>query len=343
VSRPDLLLLGALVHDIGKGLPGDHSQVGARIAERIAERWGLPVADRQIIVRLVAQHLVLTDTATRRDLDDPATVTAMADAVGHSGLVLDLLHAITEADAAATGPAAWSSWKARLIGELVQRTHALLGAGTAPPLRPLAESVAAAHRIDPASIDPADPPIVRINGDEVLVIAPSGGELLSATAGVLALHRLDVYAADAGEFGEKAAVVVLQAAPRFGSPPDPALLAADLRRALRGGLEVGAQLGRRESRDEAPPSPPRVLWLQDIATDATVLELRTADRRGLLYRVTAALEAVAAPARAARVSTFGAHAVDAFYLVGDYSDPARRAAVERAVLAAAAPQVVQPE
>jgi [protein-PII] uridylyltransferase len=341
VSRPDLLLLGALLHDIGKGLPGDHSVVGARIADRIAYRWGMSDADRAILVCMVRWHLLLSDTATRRDLDDPATLHTVAEAVEQSHDVLDLLHALTEADAAATGPAAWSSWKARLIGDLVRRTHTLLGEGSPPPVRPLADSLAVSLGLDPASL--GSDCVVRIEGDQVIVIAPGDVDLLSATAGVLALHRLDVYAADAAEFGEKATAVVLRAAPRFGSPPDSGLLAADLRRAVRGGLHVGEQLSRREASDAVtiPAPPPRVLWLHDVATDATVLELRAADRRGLLYRVTAALESVSAPVRAARVSTFGADAVDAFYLVGGYQDPARRAEVERAVLAAAtAAQIV---
>jgi [protein-PII] uridylyltransferase len=331
VSRPDLLLLGALLHDIGKGLPGDHSEVGARIAERVTARWGLPAADRATLVRLVRQHLLLPDTATRRDLDDPATLRTVAAAVNYDPEVLDLLHALTEADAAATGPAAWSGWKARLVADLVRRVHALLGEGTPPPVRSLAGALAGAGPLAEGEC------VVRIDGDEVTVLAAPETALLSATAGVLALHRLDVYAADAAELGD-AAVVVLRAAPRFGSPPDPSLLTADLRRAVRGALHVGVELARREDAAEiARGSSPRILWLHDVATDATVLELRARDRRGLLYRVAAALEQVKAPVRAARVSTFGADAVDAFYLVGEYRDPERRAEVEHAVLTAARP------
>jgi len=329
VGRPDLLLLGALLHDIGKGLPGDHSLVGADIAEKIARRWGLSDHDRAVLVRLVRQHLLLPDTATRRDLDDPATLRAVASAVAHDREVLDLLYALTEADAAATGPAAWSGWKARLVADLVRRVHGLLGEGAPVPVRALGADIAS--------------PVVgectvRIVGDEVTVVASPGEGLLSATAGVLALHRLDVYAADAADLDGGGAAVVLRAAPRFGSPPDPGLLTADLRRAVRGALHVGTELARREETDAVAPVSrlPRVLWLHDIATDATVLELRAADRRGLLYRVAAALESVKAPVRAARVSTFGADAVDAFYLVGGYGEPARRNEVERAVLTAAA-------
>ncbi len=324
VGRPDLLLLGALLHDIGKGLPGDHSVVGAEIAETVCRRWGLPDADRAVIVRLVRQHLLLPDTATRRDLDDPATLATVAAAVDNDPEVLDLLHALTEADAAATGPAAWSAWKARLVADLVRRVHVVLGEGPPPPVRVLTD----------LGLESGQECSVRIVGDEVTVVAAPGDGLLSASAGVLALHRLDVYAADAGDLDGGGAAVVLRASPRFGSLPDPGLLTADLRRAVRGGLHVGDELARREETSPGGPAP-RVRWLHDVATDATVLELRAADRRGLLYRVAAALESVKARVRAARVSTFGADAVDAFYLVGSYDEQVRRAEVERAVLAAA--------
>src|SRR6185312_6018099 len=74
VERPDLLLIGALLHDIGKGYPGDHSVVGALVAEPMAARLGLTEADVRMVVGLVRHHLLLPDTATRRDLDDPATI-----------------------------------------------------------------------------------------------------------------------------------------------------------------------------------------------------------------------------------------------------------------------------
>ena len=80
-----------------------------------------------------------------------------------------------------------------------------------------------------------------------------------------------------------------------------------------------------------------MVWAVDQATDATILELRAADDVGLLYRVAHALELAGANVRAARISTLGSDVVDAFYLVGDWSAAVARAAVEKAVLTAAAP------
>ena len=128
VSRPDLLLVAALLHDIGKGWPGDHATAGAVIARDVATRIGFDPADAGVLATLVRHHLLLIDTATRRDLDDPATVRSVADAV-KSVSTLELLHALTEADALATGPAAWSAWRGALVADLVQRTAAVLAGG----------------------------------------------------------------------------------------------------------------------------------------------------------------------------------------------------------------------
>jgi [protein-PII] uridylyltransferase len=131
--------------------------------------------------------------------------------------------------------------------------------------------------------------------------------------------------------------------PRDTVGPDRQRLTADLTRALAGDLDVDTALAARVRSTsrvrggagrEAPP--PRVMWAVDGATDATILELRAADDVGLLYRVAHALELAGANVRSARISTLGSDVVDAFYLVGDWNTGADRAAVERAVLAAAA-------
>lgn len=130
VSRPDLLLVAALLHDIGKGWPGDHSVAGEIITRDVAGRLGFDRHDTAVLATLVRHHLLLVETATRRDLDDPATVRSVADVVG-SQTTLELLHALTEADALATGPAAWSAWRDSLVTDLVGRVGAVL-AGEEP-------------------------------------------------------------------------------------------------------------------------------------------------------------------------------------------------------------------
>ncbi len=122
LCRPDLLVVAALVHDIGKGDEGDHSEVGALIAEDVAGRMGFGRRDVDVVCRLVRHHLLLVEVATGSDLDDPRTSAAVASAV-QDVATLELLAALTEADARATGPQAWSPWRKQLVETLVERTR----------------------------------------------------------------------------------------------------------------------------------------------------------------------------------------------------------------------------
>ncbi len=332
VHRPDLLLLGALLHDIGKGLPGDHTVVGMQVVASLAPRLGLPPEDVAVLVAMVEHHLLLPDVATRRDLDDPATARAVADAVG-SAEVLELLHALTEADSAATGPAAWSSWKAGLVEGLVRRAAALLaGAAPAAPaaLADWQERLVAAGVF---ALDAVE--------DEVTVVAVDRPGLLSTVTGVLALHRLDVRSASVFSRGPTA-VNVCRVAPRFGALPDWAVVRDDLRRSLDGDLALEEVLASRERayapRPGLPVAPPSAELVDDASETATVLEVRAPDRLGVLHRITAAIAAAGLDVRTAHISTLGADAVDAFYVVGPDGgklvDPVLRELVRDGVQAA---------
>jgi [protein-PII] uridylyltransferase len=323
VDRPDLLVLCGLLHDVGKGLDGDHSTVGAPIAAGVATRLGLAPADVAVVEKAVRLHLLLPDTATRRDLSDPITIAGVAEAVGDAS-TLALLHALARADAQATGPAAWSTWKGRLIADLVKHVEQALDTGVvAPPPSPVA-SIPVPDRL----------PDVIVGEDRVSVTAVDRRGLLASIAGCLALHRLDVVAADTMTINGTAQLTVAVQA-RFGGETDAEALAADLRRAVLGELPVAERLAARERSQRrrrdvgvvAPP--PRIVW--QPATDAAVLELRAADSPGLLFRVAHALEEIGADVRAARISTLGGDVVDAFYLNGAWS-PENRAKAEKAVL-----------
>ena len=144
VSRPDLLLLAALLHDIGKGWPGDHSVSGEVVARDVCKRVGLSDADVELVAEAVRHHLLLPVVATRRDLDDPMTVEHVATTVGGSRTLLELLHALAIADGLATGPAAWNDWKAGLVADLVRRVSAVLDGEPMPEPGPAARGPAGA-------------------------------------------------------------------------------------------------------------------------------------------------------------------------------------------------------
>ncbi|BDZ58680.1 HD domain-containing protein [Barrientosiimonas endolithica] len=119
VDRPDLLLVTALLHDIGK-IAGvhDHAVEGAPVAASIARRMGFGPDDVAAVELLVRQHLALVDLATRRDPQDPSTVRELVAVVEERPELLEQLRALTEADAVAAGPSAWTSWRARLVQDL---------------------------------------------------------------------------------------------------------------------------------------------------------------------------------------------------------------------------------
>ena len=344
VGRPDLLLVGALVHDIGKGRGGDHSVVGESLAVQIGRRLGFAEADVAVLGAVVRHHLLLPHTATRRDLEDPATVNRVVTTLEGNSLLLDLLEALAEADSLATGPGVWSPWKRTLISDLVRRCRRLLAGEPLPAASTpssesmgLAAAVLAENRPQIRLAPGADPP-------EVLVAVPDRAGSLAAAAGLLALHSLEVHAAELN-VADGVAVFSFTVSPRFGGLPDPALLRSDLGRVLDGTLRLGEAL-RRKERDYAPlnpivdqTAPARVLWFDDEATGAVVVELRGTDRIGLLHQVAAALEECRVDLRWARVATLGASVVDSFGLAvpGSGTDlgPAQRRRIEQAMLAAA--------
>ncbi|MGR8008009.1 [protein-PII] uridylyltransferase [Streptomyces hypolithicus] len=355
VGRPDLLLTAALLHDLGKGWPGDHSVAGEVIARDVATRIGFDRADVGVIATLVRHHLLLVETATRRDLDDPATVRSVADAVGSTG-TLELLHALTEADALATGPAAWSSWRASLVTDLAGRVAAVL-AGQAPaapePTAPSAEQerlvvealrtggpvLSLRAQLEGGAQDAAQAEPEPL-GVELLIAVPDQPGVLPAVAGVLAMHRLTVRTAElrAAELpgqvsdGADAAAPILlldwRVAAEYGSLPQATRLRADLVRALDGSLDIPSRLAERERayaknprRRGAQAPPPRVTVAPAGSRLATVIEVRAQDAPGLLHRIGRALESADVRVRSAHVSTLGANAVDAFYVTGSSGSP----------------------
>ncbi len=317
VSRPDLLLVGALLHDIGKGFPGDHTDVGVVIVGEMGRRFGFTDDDTDILVSLVRNHLLLSELATRRDLDDPATVDAVVSAVGDRTR-LELLAGLTEADSRATGPAAWGSWKAGLVAELVRRTEARL-AGAETPVR--SSLVTDRHRGFMDQVQKlGGRSIVTANGPDVTVVAKDRPGLLATVTGVFSLHGLDVRSADLTVEGDFA-VELFVVEPSRRRWPDWKLVADEIDATLRGTLPLEKRLAEQarayavDQRATSPrPIPTEVRTVDAASATSTVIEIRAADSVGLLYRVTSALFALELDVVAARVSTFGHEVVDAFYV-----------------------------
>lgn len=324
VSRPDLLVLGALVHDIGKGRGGDHSAIGAELATQIGNRLGLWPCDTAILSAVVRHHLLLPQTATRRDLQDPRTIAAVVDSLDGDPVVLELLHVLAEADSLATGPGVWGDWKASLIGDLVRRCRLVMAGEALPqpdPIDPRFLALAARERVC-VELVPADAAHLY----SVTMIVPDRRGLLSKAAGVLALNSLRVHSASVNSH-EGSAINTFVVSPHFGNPPSAELLRQQLILAVDGELDVVRALEQRgadatagprvgEVRSAVPINPPaarpRVIWHAGSEAGQLVAEVRATDRPGLLSALTAVFERAGANIGWAKVTTLGSSVIDAF-------------------------------
>lgn len=316
VERPDLLVVAALLHDIGKGVTGDHSEVGAPMAEAIALRWGFAADDAVRVGRLVRWHLLLPMAATRRDLEDPATAAQVADIVGDLE-TLGLLAALTESDARATSAAAWSPWRAGLVTELVARTRAVLLDGVSTP------DPGDYEGLDVSATTFGDVPVhvAVVGGSELRVqaIAHETGSLLVVTvvdrlgsmadiAGGLVLAGLEVLSARAVTVDNVA--TTLWEVSRHDV--DVLRLIGRIKAVVEGGLDLSTRFVVADP-DDAAGTVASVL--DGLSETATLIELRGHDRKGLVWAVCRTIAAAGISIRSAHLSTYGPEVRDVFYVV----------------------------
>lgn len=314
VHRPDLLLFAALFHDIGKGETEDHSIRGERLIGPLAKRIGFPEEDIEVIKILVKHHLLLSATATRRDLDDPATIQSIL-AVIPDLTTLELLHALSIADGEATGSAGWSDWKATLVSDLVKRVKkAMSGSST----------IAAQPEITPEQLKVAESGVLQVNleqrenGYSIEIISPDKPGLLSLVAGVINTSRLDVRSARTKSHGSSAVMKWIVTP----EPHAPVVTAQNLRSEIEKAFNDASHIqdrliARTQAYASIPSIPvpdPVVEFYNDGATEATIIEVRSHDRPGLLFRIGAGITQSKVDIRSAIVTTLGAEAIDTLYV-----------------------------
>ncbi|AZI57819.1 [protein-PII] uridylyltransferase [Nakamurella antarctica] len=326
VSRPDLLLLAAIFHDIGKGTGADHSISGAEMVPAWLQRLGLSPADTETVRIVVLHHLLLSATASRRDPADPATAAAITAVIPDLS-TLELLHALSEADARAANPKLWTRWKAAQMAAVVAATGA---AFQHPPPRGWRAVGAAASGWSPQDLTEQERSLLDIarggslgvgvevesGGLQVMVTARDRAGLFAATAGALTLNRLSISSASLRVI-DGVALLVWHAQPQFGDAPMATTLRSDLINALDGGIDVAVALRKRDlaAAPRVAVAEPVVMVVPEASTRATVLQLRAHDMPGLLYRVTALLTGSGAVITSALIDTHGSEVVDVFYLV----------------------------
>ncbi len=333
VRRPDLLVLGALLHDIGKGYPGDHTDVGVELIETIAARMGYSAADTTLLVDMCRHHLLLPDAATRRDLDDDGTIHAVATTVGSADL-LDLLGALTEADSIATGPSAWNSSKATLVHLLVDRAiHVLSGGEVAEVITSRFPSPAQREMMNQGTYS------CRIVDETITIVQPDRPGAFYRVAGAIALNGLDIVSA-AAHTENGVALSEFMVIP--GSEIDVRRLEEQLERGVQGRLAIDSRVDERRvtyaratKRLSARPAKPSVRFDDAISEASTVIEVTGPDAIGFLYRISRAFAEMGVAIWSARIQTIGDAVVDSFYVTHNgrkISDSSHQAEIERAVL-----------
>ena len=313
VHRPDLLLFAALFHDIGKGTEEDHSERGERLIAPLARRIGFAESDIKTIQLLVKHHLLLSATATRRDLDDPATITAVADVIPDLQ-TLELLHALSIADGEATGRAAWTDWKASLVAELVKRVELAITDNTVAQQPELTDEQRAKADSGRLSVSIEN----RGSVYAIEIVIPDSTGILSTVAGVLNLLRLDVRSARTKSVGNSAVMEWIVIPDPHAPLLEEQKLHEEITRALKSRSSLSERIQERiDAYSELPSIPvpdPVVETFLDAATDATIIEVRSHDRPALLFGIGDSITRSSVDIRSAIVTTLGAEAIDTLYV-----------------------------
>ncbi len=358
VERPELLVLGMLLHDIGKAKGHGHVAKGIPLIRELTGRMGLPTADAAVVEFLVVHHLTMSHIAQRRDIDDARTIADFAATVGDAQR-LRMLYLLTYADMRAVGPGVLTPWQAVVLHELYARTlsrltggrverptrahladrlHTALGdevsrqavmahlammperylATTTVPR--MAEHVRLLHRLDTTRVGTEFFHHPDLGSSDLVVVTRDLPGLFSLIAGTLAAHGVNIISAQIATRGDGIAIDTFQ----VNDPTGEAITAAGqwarvvdaLRAVVAGEQSVETLLGRRRA-DGRPPGaapPPRVSIDNALSDELTVVEVKCADRLGLLYLITRTLSAEGCDIVSARIATEIDQAFDTFYV-----------------------------
>ncbi|CAK0753881.1 (Protein-PII) uridylyltransferase / (Protein-PII)-UMP uridylyl-removing enzyme [uncultured Gammaproteobacteria bacterium] len=359
------LYVAMLLHDIAKGRGGDHSVLGAKVAEKLCPRLGLTEEETETVSWLVLNHLSMTQIAFKRDLDDDRTVRDFVELV-QSPERLRLLLVLTTADIRAVGPGRWNNWKGTLLGELYERAEERMSGANSVDARErrigLAQAALRTQLTDWTEADIAkfislgypaywlsfeaqthahharlireadrDQAPLTVNwridsaravteitiytGDHPGLFAQLAGGLSVAGANIVDAR---IYTMTNGKALDVFTVQDAQVGGAMESGDKLARLSVMIDKILSGQVKLLQEL---EKRRKSQPGrarlfkvPPRVIIDNDASSTHTVVEVNGRDRVGLLYEVTRTLTRLSLQISSAKVSTYGAKAIDVFYI-----------------------------
>lgn len=319
---PRLALYVALfLHDICKGRGGRHAELGGELALSLCPRFGLDGDDTDLVSWLVHEHLLMSDTAFRRNLNDPKTIADFSARIRKPER-LDMLFCLTTADIMGVGPDRWTAWKARLLEELYLKTRALMAGeepGMTAEIATPADYVQGTTRIDITTDDAQSATVV-------IVYTPDRPGLFATLCGALSAEGASIMRAYINTLpetkGGKIAVdrFIIQNA--TGLPFRQERRQEDVRHtilaALDGRLDIDSKIAEHRiplsRKDLVFDIPPKIQIDNTASGGDTVVEIETRDRHGLLYDIACTFRDQGLDIRAAKINTQGLRAIDAFYV-----------------------------
>jgi [protein-PII] uridylyltransferase len=388
VRDRDALMLGVLLHDVGKAYGEPHSETGIPVARSVSDRMGCSAQTGETIGYLVHQHLLLPDVATKRDVNDPDLAAQIAAEVDTAER-LAMLHLLAAADGLATGPSAWSSWKATLVQTAVTRVAAVIDhrdpeetaeganvttrdavtlsgelgsdpqqvqshlgllptryAASVTPRAVVRHALVASKPLELGDVRTRVTPVDDDGGegyDELDVVALDRPGLFAKVAGVVALHGGSILEASAFTRDDGVAVDTFTVQrPEETSSSWWLAVEADIYEAVAGRLALRARVARKAATEHRrlsrlPDVVNSVTVHEDASGEATVIEVHTLDRIGVLFEITSALAELELDIVVAKIQTLGHEVVDAFYVrdaAGEVLDDDHAGEVKLGVIAA---------
>ena len=350
ISRMTPLLVAMFLHDICKGRGGRHADLGGELALTLCPRLGLSGEDTDLVSWLVHEHLLMSDTAFRRNLNDPKTIADFSARMLRSRARLDMLFCLTTADIMGVGPGRWTAWKARLLEELYLKTAALLdGAepGMVGDITLPAGYMAGETRIDITNDDAQSATVI-------VVTTPDRDGLFATLCGALSAEGANIMRAYINTVNDKKLGRV--AVDRFivqnasGLPFYQARRQDDVRQsilaALSGALDIDAKIGSYRAplskKERVFDIPPKIRIDNDASGADSVVEIETRDRHGLLYDIACTFREEGLDIRAAKINTQGLRAIDSFYVQTAKRKKLTDSALQERLMAALKAKVAKP-
>ncbi len=315
------LFVALFLHDICKGRGGRHAELGGELALTLGPRFGLSGEQTDLVSWLVHEHLLMSDTAFRRNMNDPKTIADFTARI-RSRERLDMLFVLTTVDIMGVGPGRWTAWKARLLEELYNKTCALMQ-GIEPGIT---EEI-----VVPAAYKPGET-LIEIRHDEqqsatvVIVYTPDRPALFATLCGALSAEGANIMRAYINTINDpktpRLAVdrFIIQNASGlpFTQPRRQEDLRQSIMAALDGSLDIDARIAEHRKpfskKDMVFDIQPRIRLNNEASGADTVVEIETRDRHGLLYDIACTFRELGLDIRAAKINTQGLRAIDSFYI-----------------------------